>query len=426
MPSFGTSGIRGIYPTEINEEVVLDVIKRWMPEGPLYIGRDIREHSLSLYYSAISAALSTGTEVFELGIAPTPTVAYNSKDSFGVVITASHNPPEYNGIKLMEKSVEITKEKGNEILKREKKEAGKNGRLTNIHEEGIIRHVQRIKDAFGELKKTSLTLDCNGSSKEILPLLFADHELKLIHCGKKMERPSEPTKENLSYLEGTPLALATDGDGDRVALIKKEYIRQDALLSAMIIFMHELTGKRTVVSTVDAGLMVKKAVEEINGTLITTPVGSTYVGEVLLNLGENGERPLIGGEPSGEFIFPEISYTPDGISGGYGLIKLLQERPEILDMVLSWKFYRLTWKIRVKRTEDKSKVMEELKKEEFDGKKVGVDGIRVEGEGYFFLIRPSGTEPVIRLTVEGEEKEETDKLFKRLVELIKEKTKGLS
>ncbi|MFH1521206.1 MAG: hypothetical protein ABID61_06175 [Candidatus Micrarchaeota archaeon] len=433
---FGTSGIRGVYGKDITEELVTGITGVFA-DGKIAIGRDVRGSGISLFKAAVNGAFSSQANVVDLGIVPTPTVAFATKkhNCRGIMLTASHNPPEYNGMKLIEHGKEIGKILENEITKEYSKWTmddysqgiiTKDYNIINDHKN----HVSELVDGIEiERKKPTVVVDCNGAAAVITPYLLTELGCKVISVNSSTDgfnRPSEPSKENISYLSGfvreikADFAIAHDGDGDRCVIMDDsgEVLPLDVQLAMMI--EHEL-GKNTnkkIVSTVEASLVIREVVENAGGRIEITPVGSTYVGDAL----EVGGA-LFGGEPCGEYIYQKGVHVPDAVLAAAKFVEMFTLNGKFSELK---KKYKQNFMAREKfRVNDKRNTIEKIKESvlglNISGKLRDDDGIRVDEEEGWFLIRASGTEPIIRLTMEYKTKEKLEIRKKQMVETINSK-----
>jgi len=429
---FGTSGIRGLYGSEINEKLAV-LVSNVFAKSDVMIGRDIRKTGIPLSHAVFSGVTSAGHDAMDLGIVPTPTVALASREkgSRGIMITASHNPPEYNGLKFVENGLEIPK-KLEKIIETEYKKGQMNlakwddvGR-TIADNSYIAKHKESIKELVeisGE-KKPKVVVDCNGAGVVITPYLLEELGCEVININDsldKFSRPSEPNAKNLEQLSKTIVSkkadfgIAHDGDADRCVILdeKGETFPFDVQLSIMI--EHELgkSSNKKIVSTTESSLIIRETVEKNEGELLVTPVGSVYVGEVMEN-----ENALFGGEPCGEYIYEKGVHVPDAILAVAKFLEIYLEKGQFSELKKQYKTYPIH---RDKfKAKDKQKSMEKIKSEiKTEGKINDEDGIRVDEEDGWFLIRPSGTEPVIRLTMEYKDKEKLEKKKKELIEIIR-------
>jgi len=427
---FGTSGIRGIYGTDVTESLALR-ISNIFAGGSLACGRDIRGSGLPLFHAVSAGAVAAGADVVDLGIVPTPTVALAG--GRGIMITASHNPPEYNGLKLMENGKEIGKALEKEITAAYRESAfrigGKPGKVSRDNE-AVARHksmVSGIVDARAiARKKPKVVVDCNGAAAVITPSLLTDLGCRVVSVNCSLDsfaRPSEPNEKNLAYLggivkcAGADFAIAHDGDGDRCVVFDETgtMLPLDTQLAIMI--EHELgrSKNRKVVSTVEASLTIRGVVEKAGGKLAVTPVGSTFVADEL----ERGGA-LFGGEPCGEYVYSAGVHVPDAVLAAAKFAEIFCASGALSKLKAR---YPQNFMARERfPAKDKAVAMEAIAKavrsSDIRGDVRSDDGVRVDEEDGWFLIRASGTEPIVRLTMEYTAKDRLERRKKELTSLI--------
>ncbi len=428
---FGTSGIRGIYGKGVTLELASRVASIFS-DGRLVVGRDIRASGPALLDAVRRGANAAGASVIDLGIVPTPTLALATlrHNCRGIMITASHNPPEYNGLKLIEGGKEIGKRTEAEVTRRYKEGEwkgahGEKGAVFHDYE-AVSAHTRLVcrlvdSDAIAK-KKPRVVVDCNGAASAITPQLLSDlgcHVVSMNASAHCFNRQSEPSAGNLGYLpalirkSGVDFAIAHDGDGDRCVVMDESgaILPLDAQLAIMIAHELEREGGGRVVTTVEASLTIRDVVKAGGGEIEITPVGSTYVGDAL-----EGGGALFGGEPCGEYIYRDGVHVPDAVlaaakfaeifckKGGFSRLKTLYPQ----NPMAREKFH----------SSDKHAAMERIRKEVaglgIRGDMRADDGIRLDEKDGWFLIRASGTEPIVRLTMEYKEQK---RLGARLGEL---------
>lgn len=450
---FGTDGIRRIANTELTPELVYKVAKagayvlgKHTDKAPLIlIGKDTRL-SGSLIESAMSAGfLSYGANVIHLGVLPTPAVAYLTRKlnaDASVVISASHNPYEHNGIKFFSnKGMKI-----DDSIEEEIEEVMESGKLDEIRavgdKVGTDEYRKELKEEYvnffienfsDEIKK-NLTDDyivgidtANGATYKVAEEVFTKLGIKYKiisnspngvninkDCGSThLENLQKLVKENK-----LSLGIAYDGDGDRCLAVDEngEVIDGDITLAIISNYLKKQNklNKDTVVATVMSNLGLNKYAEANNLDLKQTKVGDRYVLEEMLKNGYN-----LGGEQSGHIILLDYNPTGDGILTSLMLIMImLKEKKKASEMKSIINIYpqvlvnaKVSSDKKMKYTEDKE-INEAITKleEEFNGSG------RV-------LIRPSGTESLIRVMIEGEDKAYIEKRAKDLANLIEEKLK---
>ena len=426
---FGTSGIRGIYGTEITEDLAQGVAAVFSKK--LVVARDIRKSGPKLLKAVAAGVGSNGGEVIDFGIVPTPTLALGTKIHRirGIMLTASHNPPEYNGLKLIENGKEIGKDLEVEVTSRYRSWSKKSGSVTISHDSDITsRHIEMIEDMVDgkaiTTKKPKVIVDCNGAACAITPYLLEKLGCRVISVNASFEcfnRPSEPKAENLPYMSnlirssGADFAIAHDGDGDRCIVFDElgEALHFDVQLEMMI--EHELsaTKNKKIVSTVESSLSIRDGVERAGGTIDITPVGSTHVGDRMEETGA-----VFGGEPCGEYIYGKGVHVPDAILAAAKFAEIFSTAGKFSKLKSRYpQSFIAREKLSVK---DKYATMERIKNSlSVNGKVRSDDGIRVDQEDGWFLIRASGTEPIVRLTVEYKTQQKTSQKKEELRVLIK-------
>lgn len=392
---FGSSGIRREYSGGFADLAVQVGAVAGKCGGSAVLGMDARTTGPLLVDAVAAGILSAGADVYACGIAPTPTVACAARDhACGVMITASHNPEEYNGIKLLNpdgSSFTSAQQRATE------EEIGRGGQAADWREQGRLRpidavaiHENTILDGLDLPEGLSVVVDCgNGAGSAITPALLADAGVRALclnaNPAGRFVRPSEPLEQNLPYMpamvrkRGAACGIVHDGDADRAMAFDGtgRYIGGDHLL----MLFAEYLGAKHVVTTADASMAIEEVAE-----VHRTPVGDTFVSEELLKWGD------FGGEPSGAWIFPENSLCPDGIYAAALLCEIAGEW-DIAEQVAAMPSYPiLRDSIKLEHARETMTAL---------GADVPTDGIRIEDEDGWCLIRASGTEPKIRFTAEG-------------------------
>ena len=314
---FGTAGIRGIYGKDITERLAFRISNVFV-EDKLVIARDTRPSGLSLVRAVIAGACQNGAKIIDLGIVPTPTLAYATikHKCNGIMITASHNPEEYNGLKLFASGKEIVKADEHKVEQKYLKnkleyEDGTNNYVTESDPDIVKDHIQMITSQVDIVairkKKFNVLVDCNGAASVVSPYLLTSLGCKVTTLNCELvgfNRKSEPNSENLSdtikiaKALGSEITFAHDGDGDRCIVIddKGEMLPFDVQLAIMIEYELSLCKNKgsRIITTVESSLIVRDAIEKNGGKTIITPVGSVYISEYL-----EKETALFGGEPCG-------------------------------------------------------------------------------------------------------------------------------
>jgi len=424
MKLFGTSGIRKIADSSLVELA----LKAGMAAGQLYgdmvIAGDTRTSSNAVKYAFISGALITGADCTDVGLVPTPTLAIAAeKYRAGVMITASHNPPEYNGLKLINPDGSAfnsaQQSQIEEMISAASYASAKWDAFGNVRtsEDAVINHIDRIRSNITGRFNIKVVLDCGGGAASVItPILLREMGCEVIelNCVPRGDfiRPSEPTEENLQELirvtgeVGADLGIAHDGDADRMMAVddKGRFIPGDKLL---VLFTREV-GAKKVITTMDASMIV----EETGAEVIRTKIGDSFVSVELKNGGD------FGGEPSGSWMFPENSLCPDGICAAARMVAIAGRTriSDLVDDIPEYPIQRSSVKVNKLDITGLEEILKSLNPVSIDTK----DGIKLIFDDSWALIRPSGTEPKIRLTVEGKNREVLRNLHDTCLVIINE------
>lgn len=427
---FGTSGIRGIYGKDITEKLACSVAHAFA-ESNVAIGRDTRSSGQALFHAAASGVLSKGYNTIDLGIVPTPTVALATKkhNIRGIMITASHNPEEYNGLKLLENGKEISKEQEKKITAQMEKE-GFSGKWdmhsASMRDDAIIDdHKSLIKKLVDEKsiakKKPKVIIDCNGAGAAITPYLLSDLGCHVVSINAELQgfnRLPEPTANNLQKTlaivraTAADFGIAHDGDADRAIIIDEtgQLIGLDVQLALAIEQELEHAKNKLILTTVEASLLVRETIERCGGKYEISPVGSTYLSHKL-----EKANAIFAGEPCGEYIYSKGVPCPDGILVAAKFAQLFADKGHFSNLAKRFKPYPMVREKFACIKKPKADVIEKIKQEiSIEGKRNDEDGMRIDEKDGWFLIRASGTEPAIRLTAEYKDKK---KLEERAVKL---------
>ncbi len=456
---FGTNGIRGVVNKEMNCYLALDIGKAWgtllkrtIQKPKVAIGTDARL-SNDMLKNAISAGLlATGCDVTDIGVVPTPTLQYTVREKgfdSGVIITASHNPPHFNGIKgVAADGTEFTKDIEDEIEKIyfEKKfvlsdwrNVGKvsfwNGAI-DLYTKSILTvvDVNKIKN-----KKFNIVLDCgNGAGSLVTPKLLEKLGCKTTYLfcepdGTFPGHNSEPLPENLSVLiKKVPevkadIGVVQDGDADRAIFIdeKGTYIWGDKTLALGAKYATKENGG-IAVTPVTTSTCFDDVVLNNNGKVIHTAVGSPIVARVMIK-----ENAVFGGEENGGLIFPEMQYCRDSAMSIAKILEIMAKEnkklSELIDEIPKYEVY----KTKMSCPDDKKElVMKTLVHQIKKDKKVKqvdeTDGVKVYLNDGWVLMRPSGTEPIFRVYAESKDKNKAEEIalnYKKITEYLIKKIK---
>ena len=403
---FGSSGIRRRYDLSLAELALSLGSALAATSSDVVVGMDTRTSGPVLADAAIAGLLSGGARVTSGGIAPTPAVAFAARHhDAGLMVTASHNPEEYNGLKVFNRDGSSFTVPQQEALERGMgSPQGRGWECQGELEEADL--VSGHRDAILEKRKVSgdlsVVVDCgNGAGSVITPDLLSRMGIATLplNCNPsgRFARPSEPLEEGLGFVADLVRAgpadcgIVHDGDADRMMAFdgRGRFIDGDRLL---VLFARYLGAKR-VVTTLDASMVIDEIAE-----VQRTPVGDTQVSARLREWGD------FGGEPSGAWIFPDHSLCPDGIYAAALFCEMVSEWDvaEELDGIPRYPIVRES-----RPCDDAEGTLWRL------GAASPTDGIRRDEEDGWFLIRASGTEPKVRITAEGRTPEAAGRLAEK-------------
>jgi len=436
---FGTDGVRGVANRELTPELALKlgragafVLSRGLPGCRLVIGRDTRVSGDMLEAALVAGICSVGVDVLKVGVMPTPAVAYLTRAlgaAGGVVISASHNPVADNGIKFFGPSGYKLADEVEEEIERLVVGSGEipapiGGGVGRCYEvtDAADRYIAFLMEAVPvDLSGMKIVLDCaNGAASRVAPRLLRKlgaEVVPIFHlpdgvnindgCGS-----TRPAALQAAVREhGAGLGLAHDGDADRVLAVDENGNLVDGD-QIMVICARDLKSKgrlakNTVVVTVMSNLGLHLALQESGIKVIQTRVGDRYVLEELLRTGAT-----FGGEQSGHIIFLEHNTTGDGILTGLKLLSVVRENGAALSELAAC-MERLPQLLENVRVADKEKVINHPEL----AAAIREHERRLAGCGRI-LVRPSGTEPLVRVMAEGRDMDGLRAIVGELVDLI--------
>ncbi len=439
---FGTNGIRGIFSEDFTLEFVHDMtlaIGTYFKKGPVLIGYDGRDSSPAICKVVSSALNSIGIDCNIAGIIPTPCLEFAVKTleySGGIMITASHNPPHYNGIKpAAYDGVEISRD--DELIIEDiylQKSwiqnsdnwgtTGKEDRTIDVYLKGIISH---IDSKLIESKHFKVVLDLGNGAQAV----SAPNFCKMLQCetflinekidGSFPGRGSEPTPQNLSKLSesvitnNADVGIAFDGDGDRSIFCDNKGNILTGDKSALVLIRHILkkNPNSLVVTCLNSGSNTEVLVRKFNSKVIRTKVGSIEVSRKMVST-----DALIGFEENGGFMYGKHNQVRDGCMTLALMLDLLAiSEKSIYEDVTSLPSSFTTKDKIVCSSENISKLIMTLKSEFPDADTT--DGIKITIDSKnWVMIRPSGTEPIVRVYAESENKEKLDALMSEYIQKV--------
>ncbi|KYK24474.1 phosphoglucosamine mutase [Thermoplasmatales archaeon SM1-50] len=441
---FGTNGIRGVVNQDMTNELALGIGKAWgtylkqrISRPTCAVGTDARLSNHMLKSAITAGLLSTGCNVVDIGLIPTPTLQYTVKQKrfdAGVIITASHNPPQFNGIKgTANDGTELTKDVEETIetiyfsRQYDTSDWGNVGTPStwdgaiDLYFNGIL---SRVDTPAIKKQKFHVALDCgNGAGCRTAPILLQKLGCKVtkLNCnldGTFPGRHSEPIPENLTKLmkkvreNNASFGVALDGDADRAIFIDEngEYIWGDKSLSLVGKYItFEKKGGITV-TPVTTSTCFEDVIRQNKGEVVYTKVGSPIVASVMKK-----NHAVFGGEENGGLIFPEFQYCRDS---GMSLAKILEilarENRPLSELIAEIPSYEM-FKTKIACPNDKkehvmNQIVEHMKNKSDVRDIDRTDGVKVYLNHGWVLMRPSGTEPIFRVYVESKEKSKAEQV----------------
>jgi len=440
---FGTNGIRGVFPEDFNLEFIHDItlsIGTYFEKGPILIGYDGRESSPLICKIITSSLNSIGIDCNIAGLVPTPCLEYAVKSLGylgGIMITASHNPPQYNGIKPAGKDgVEISREDEllieNIYFKKKWISNPEKWGTTKEETRSIETYLNGIKSHINskliESKHFKVVLDLGNGAQAVTAPTFC----KLVNCetilvnetidGTFPGRGSEPTPQNLSVLSKTVIenranfGIAFDGDGDRSIFCDNLGNILTGDRSALTLIQHILNKNPNslIVTCLNSGSNTEVLAEEYNSKVIRTKVGSVEVSRKMLST-----NALIGFEENGGFMFGKHNQVRDGCMSLALMLDLLSTTNDSLSDRIFKLPSSFTTKDKIQCShQDAEKIILSLKNE-FPQSDIS-DGIKIIIDSKnWVMIRPSGTEPIVRIYAESDSQEKLEALMMEFLGKVK-------
>ncbi len=461
---FGTSGIRRVFmnysetDVELTPQMALDVglaLGTYLGgHASVVVAKDIRTSALPIEYALISGLVSTGCNVKTVGIVTTPTLAMSLRflnADTGVMITASHNTPEYIGLKFWNPS-------GMGYIPKQEEEVERiynDKAFLSIEWDGVgkVTYIDdindiHIKDIYSRIMFEGTNLHVivdpgNGSGCDIVPKLLSTYNVKIMTINAQMDgkfpgRHSEPSKENLIQLskflktsDQDDIGIALDGDADRVIFLDEdgEILDPIRLLALMAIdylkrYKDKIPKENMKVTTaINSSSLLEDVLNPLGCEVIYTEVGDIKVAQALKEQGG-----ILGGETSGTYIWPRTHLGPDSIVTIAKVLRMISESGktlrELLKDIPDYPYYSTNFRLKkdIPFTDDINlKIIEEMKQVlDSEGKKLKninkMDGVRFDYNDGWILIRRSGTSPYLRLAGESSVNLESSKELNELAE----------
>jgi len=443
---FGTNGVRGVYGEELTHDLVIDLcyaLGTYFPKGPIVVGHDGRKSSPVLSRLVRSTLNSAGFDTANAGLVPTPCLQYAAKRlgySGGIMITASHNPPQYNGIKpIAQDGIEIPREDENKIedIYYSKRFVKIDGTGRDFIDENIV---SRYTDAVFTLidvdrirqRKFTVVMDIgNGAQAQVAPLVAKNLGCRVIVINGHVDgdfpaRGSEPTPDNLKVLSETVKAanadfgVAYDGDGDRSIFcdnIGTIYMGDKTGALLIKYLLSEKHKGSEIVCPINTSMVLSIVAEKAGSRIIYTKVGSVEVSREMAR-----RRSLLGLEENGGFMYSPLNEVRDGVMSTALVLEMLTASGKSFSQHIAQ--LPQTFQYKTKFTCSSRDIVNRVIKvciehgsprrvETLDGAKIWID------EETWVMVRPSGTEPLIRMYAEATDKSLLDSKVDEYYRLVR-------
>ena len=438
---FKAYDIRGIYPEEIDEKAVYKIgaafavfIKKASnKEKPqIVVGRDNRKSSDSLFNALSRGLIEQGVDVVDIGLSATPTLYFsvsNYKYDGGINITASHNPKQYNGLKMVrEMAIPLSGDSGIEEIKEmvladNFSEAEKKGEIIKRDVSDDYISINKTKDSFD----SKMIVDTANSVSGVLISKMFDRT-NLTHIFSELDpdfpnhEPDPLKKENIEKLQKkviedkADLGAAFDGDGDRVFFIDEtgEIIPSDMILALIASIILKENSNNKILYDIRCSNIVRETVESLRGEAVMSRVGHSFIKALMK------EKDIIfGAEYSGHYYLKQgDSYYESPYFVVFNILEEMKKSGKKLSQLIEpFKKYYHSGEINFK-VDNKEEIIEKVKEKYINGKLSTIDGVRIDFDDWWFSIRASNTEPILRLIIEGKTKEIMEEKLKEIQNLI--------
>jgi phosphomannomutase/phosphoglucomutase len=450
---FGTNGIRGLANSELTPEVTIKIglaIGTFFKKGKIIVGYDARTSGPMLAKAIISALNATGCTVLLAGMAPTPALQYAvkcHKHDGGVIVTASHNPPEYNGIKVLwNDGVEISHEQEMEIENiyfSDKATLANWDQLGGLHDlPGIVEEYIDAVKKHVDISKISkkdyhVVVDpANSVGALAVPQLLRELGCRVTTMNANIDgtfpgRPPEPRPENLADLSllvkavNADLGIAYDGDADRSIFVdeKGQIHMGDKTFALVEKYYLKQHPNEQIVTPVSSSTLIKDIADAHHGKIVWTKVGSVTVAQTMKKL-----KAKLGGEENGGIFYGPHQPVRDGAMSTALILEIMAKTGKKLSALIGElpAYFLEKGKVNCKE-EIKEKVLTELIKELKESNISTIDGVKIWfNDQKSILIRPSGTEPIYRLYAEAKTAQKAKKLVEEYTRKLEKIIANLS
>lgn len=437
---FKSYDIRGIYPSDLNKEVAYKIGRafvKYTGARKVAVGRDMRISSPLLFEWLSKGIMAQGSDVYNIGEVATEciyfTVGHKGYDA-GIIITASHNPKEYNGFKMVRKTADkIDVVRGRDILKMIEKidlpEVEKKGKTENINIwPDYLNHIFSFVDV-NKIKPFKVVIDAgNGMAGKVVPLLAKKLPIEIISLNFNLDgnfpaHPSNPLVERSAdqisqTVKGkkADFGFIFDGDADRIFLIDElgNFIKGDVTILLLAKYLLGKNPGKGVAYNLICSRAVPEFIKKWGGKPIRTPVGFVNVRKGIME----GDG-IMGGEVSGHYSFRDNFYFDSGFIAFLILLRVISDSEDkVSEIVRELSPYAKGPEINFE-IKDKEATLKKIREKFSDGKQDYSDGVTVRYDDWWFNVRPSQTEPLLRLTIEADNEQLLEQKKKELTSLIR-------
>lgn len=451
---FGTNGVRGLVNKDLTLELVLELsqaIGTFFEGGKMVVGSDGRTSSPALRNLAMGGLASVGCKVYDIGLAPTPMIDFLTpawKAHGGIAVTASHNPPEYNGIKtIASDGIETDRDEELEIEKIYFSRSWKRANWDRVGdiiqaETGLRQYLDSITKQVNvrtiRSRRLKVAVDPgNGVSALTTPILLSELGCKVLTINANLDgtfpgRPSEPRPDTIGSLmnlvrsSGADFGVAFDGDGDRAIFVDEigEAHWGDRTFALIADDYWSAKPGRTIVTPISSSRAINEIADARSGKIVWTRVGSVDVSHKMIEIGAE-----LGGEENGGIFYAPHIAVRDGSMASALIADILAKTKQPLSKLLSTlPFYELAKEKVSCPNHLKKQVLESLREHASKHNPETIDGVKILFEdGTSVLVRPSGTEPIFRVMAEAKSASAARNLadqYKAILnEIIKEKNR---
>lgn len=420
---FKSYDIRGVYPVELNKDAAYQIgtaFLRHTKAKNIVVGYDARLSSPDLLRALAAGLLSEGAKITAIGQMPTECLYFAlARYDFdaGIMVTASHNPKEYNGLKMMvKKNGDIIWVQGKDLLPLVESNTASPTALTA---EPAIGHKDILEDYrkyifslfdLGKIKKFKVVIDASNGvvgniisrialPVEIIPLNFTPDGNFPNHAPNPLELGSADQIKEAIKKNKADFGFIFDGDADRIFLVneKGRLVSADITLLLIARYFLEKNPGGAIAYNAICSKSVPEFIKKWGGVPVRTPVGFVNVREGLIK-----HRGIMGGELSAHYCFRDYFYTDSGLIALLALLQIIsQDDRKVSEIVKELSMYFKSAELNFK-IDNKEKILQKIKEKYADGKQDYLDGVTVEYQDWWFNVRPSNTEPLLRLTIEAD------------------------